>query len=133
MNTKILMTSSAIFLAIIGILFSFLPNEVMEYLNVEPNSISIIFLNILSALFLGFGILNWMAKGTLIGGIYNKPIVIGNLMHFGVGAIALIKVVFNNQTRPEIIISLTAVYLIFAILFAYVFFVNPTKNEKQKR
>ena len=133
MNTKILMTSSAIFLAIIGILFSFLPNEVMEYLNVEPNSISIIFLNILSALFLGFGILNWMAKGTLIGGIYNKPIVIGNLMHFGVGAIALIKVVFNNQTRPEIIISLTAVYLVFAILFAYVFFVNPTKTEKQKR
>ena len=126
----ILMTSSAIFLAIIGILFSFLPNEVMEYLNVEPNSISIIFLNILSALFLGFGILNWMAKGTLIGGIYNKPIVIGNLMHFGVGAIALIKVVFNNQTRPEIIISLTAVYLVFAILFAYVFFVNPAKIEK---
>ena len=127
------MTSSAIFLAIIGILFSFLPNEVMEYLNVEPNTITIIFLNILSALFLGFGILNWMAKGTLIGGIYNKPIVIGNLMHFGVGAIALIKVVFNNQTRPEIIISLTAVYLVFAILFAYVFFVNPTKTEKQKR
>ena len=130
MNTKILMTSSAIFLAIIGILFSFLPNEVMEYLNVEPNTITKIFLNILSALFLGFGILNWMAKGTLIGGIYNKPIVIGNLMHFGVGAIALIKVVFNNQTRPEIIISLTAVYLVFAILFAYVFFVNPAKIEK---
>jgi Fe2+ transport system protein B len=130
MNTKILMTSSAIFLAIIGILFSFLPNEVMEYLNVEPNSISIIFLNILSALFLGFGILNWMAKGTLFGGIYMKPIVIGILMDFGVGAIALIKVVFNNQTRPEIIISLTAVYLVFAILFAYVFFVNPAKIEK---
>ena len=130
MSPKILMTSSALLLACIGILLSFLPNEVMEYLNVEPNTITILFLNILSALYLGFGILNWMAKGTLIGGIYNRPIAIGNLMHFGVGAIALVKVVLNIQTHLEIIISLTVVYVIFAILFAYIFLTNPTKTEK---
>ena len=107
-----------------------MPNEVMEYLNIVSNTITILFLNLLSALYLGFGLLNWMAKGTLIGGIYNKPIAIGNLMHFGVGAIALFKVVFNIQTHPEIIISLTVVYVIFAILFAYVFLTNPTKREK---
>lgn len=130
MKTKILMTSSALFLAIIGILLSFLPNEIAEYLNVEPNVITILFLKILSALYLGFGILNWMAKGTLIGGIYNRPIAIGNLMHFGVGAIALVKVVSNIQTHSEIIIFLTVVYVIFSILFAYVFKTNPTKIEK---
>lgn len=84
----------------------------------------------MSALYLGFALLNWMAKGTLIGGIYNKPITIANLMHFGVGAIALIKVVSNIQMHQEIIISLTVVYVIFAILFAYFFFTNPTKIEK---
>jgi len=130
MNTKIVMTSSAILLASIGILLSFLPNEVIEYLNIESNTITILFLNLLSALYLGFGLLNWMAKGTLIGGIYNKPIAIGNLMHFGVGAITLVKVVLNIQTHPEIIISLTVVYVIFAILFAYIFLTNPTKTEK---
>ena len=127
MNTKILMTTSAIFLAIIGALLSFLPNEIATYFNVESNLITILFLQIMSALYLGFGILNWMAKGTLIGGIYNRPIAIGNLMHFGVGAIALVKVVSNIETHSEIIISLTAVYLIFALLFAYVFITNPTK------
>ena len=132
MNTKIVMTSSALFLATIGILLSFLPNEIVEYLNVEPNIITILFLNIMSALYLGFGILNWMAKGTLIGGIYNKPIAIGNLMHFGVGAIALVKVVSNIQTHSEIVISLTVVYVIFAILFVYIFRTNPTKTEKKK-
>ena len=132
MNTKILMTSSALFLATIGILLSFLPNEIVEYLNVEPNIITILFLKIMSALYLGFGILNWMAKGTLIGGIYNKPIAIGNLMHFGVGAIALVKVVSNIQTHSEIVISLTVVYMIFAILFVYIFRTNPTKTEKKK-
>ena len=130
MKTKILMTSSAIFLAIIGILLSFLPNEIADYLNVKPDIITILFLKILSALYLGFGILNWMAKGTLIGGIYNRPVAIGNLMHFGVGAIALIKIISSIQAHSEIIISLTAVYVIFAILFAYVFKTNPTKAEK---
>ena len=130
MNTKIVMTSSAIFLAVIGILLSFLPNEVMEYLNIESNTITILFLNLLSALYLGSGLLNWMAKGTLIGGIYNKPIAIGNLMYFGVGAIALVKVASSIQTHSEIIISLTIVYVIFVILFAYVFLTNPTKTEK---
>ena len=130
MNTKVLMTSSALFLAIIGILLSFLPKEILDYLNVEPNIITALFLKILSALYLGFGILNWMAKGTLIGGIYNRPIAIGNLMHFGVGAIALFKVASNTQTHSEIIISLTVVYVIFAILFAYVFRTNPAKAGK---
>ena len=81
-------------------------------------------------MYLGFGILNWMAEGTLIGGIYNKPIAIGNLMHFGVGAIVLVKVASNIQTQLEIIISLTIVYVVFVILFVYVFLVNPTKTEK---
>ena len=130
MNIKILMTSSALFLATIGILLSFLPNEIVEYLNVEPNIITILFLKIMSALYLGFGILNWMAKGTLIGGIYNRPIAIGNLMHFGVGAIALVKISSNVQIHSEIIISLSAVYVIFALLFAYVFRTNPTNTEK---
>jgi len=125
MNTKILMISSALFLAIIGILLSFLPNEIVDYLNVQPSIITILFLKILSALYLGFGILNWMAKGTLIGGIYNRPIAIGNLMHFGVGAITLVKVVSKIQSYSEIIISLTVVYVIFAILFTYVFRTNP--------
>lgn len=130
MNTKIIMTSSVIFLASIGILFSFLPNEVMDYLSIESIAITRLFFNLISALYLGFALLNWMAKGTIIGGIYNRPIAIANLMHFGVGAIALVKVVSNIQIHQEIIISLTIVYVIFALLFAFIFLKNPTKTEK---
>lgn len=132
MNTKIVMTSSALFYGVIGIIFSFLPNEIAGYLNVESNIITILFLKIMSALYLGFGILNWMARGTLIGGIYNKPIAFGNLMHFCVGAITLVKVVSNIKTHLEIVILLTLVYVIFAILFVYIFRTNPTKTEKKK-
>ena len=126
MKTKFLMTSSALFCVIIGILLLFLPNEIAEYLNVEPTIITILFLKILSALYLGFGILNWTVKGSLIGGIYNRPIALGNLLHFVVGSIELVKVISNIQTHKEIIIFLTALYIIFGVLFAYVLKNNPT-------
>ena len=126
MKTKLLMTSSALFCGIIGILLLFLPNEILEYLNVEPTIITILFLKILSALYLGFGILNWTVKGSLIGGIYNRPIALGNLLHFVVGSIELVKVISNIQTHREIIIFLTALYIIFGLLFAYVLKNNPT-------
>ncbi len=132
MNTKILLTSSAIFLGLIGIGLSFLPKEALIYLNVDTNLILALLLQILGSLYLGFGILNWMAKGSLIGGIYNRPIAIGNFMHFGVGAITLAKVVYGIQENAVIIISLTIVYLIFAISFAYVFMTNPSKIGAEK-
>ena len=126
MKTKLLMTSSALFCGIIGTLLLFLPIEIAAYLSVEPTISAILFLKILSAIYLGFGILNWTAKGTLIGGIYNKPIVLGNLLHFAVGAIELIKVISNTQIHREIFIFLTVFYVIFALLFAYVIKTNPT-------
>ncbi len=132
MNVKILMTASALFSGVLGISFIFFPDDIVSYLGIEANTITLIFLQLLSSLYLGFAILNWMAKGTLIGGIYNRPIAIGNFMHFGVGAITLVKLVFNIQVHTEIIILLTILYVIFAIAFAYVFMTNPSKIAAEK-
>ena len=82
-------------------------------------------MQILGALFLGFGLMNWMAKGSIIGGIYNKPLVIGNLMHFAVGAITLLKVAYNLKNAKEILIPLTIFYTIFALAFFITFKTNP--------
>ncbi len=131
MNTKILMISSSIFLGTLGITFSFIPDEIISSLSVTPNQISTLSLQLLGALYLGFAMLNWMAKGSLIGGIYNRPISIGNFMHFAVGALALIKIITKIHTHSEIVISLTIVYSVFAILFGYVFRTNPSSIEKK--
>jgi len=94
LNTKTVLTVSAIFLGLFGIGLSFLPNEIVMYLNIEADPVLPLLLQLMGSLYLGFGIMNWMVKGSLIGGIYNKPIAIGNFMHFGVGAITLGKNVF---------------------------------------
>ncbi len=132
-NSKILMTISALFLGIIGILFSFLPEEIMDFLKIEPNDITILFFQLLSALYLGFGILNWMSKGTLIGGIYNRPIALANLMNFGVGSIALVKITNRIQIHSIPFLFLTIVYIVFAILFLLIFRKNPSEVEKNEK
>jgi len=132
LNTKTVLTVSAIFLGLFGIGLSFLPNEIVMYLNIEADPVLPLLIQLMGSLYLGFGIMNWMVKGSLIGGIYNKPIAIGNFMHFGVGAITLGKNVFGIKVYTEFIISLTVIYAVFALSFAYIFMTNPGKIGAKK-
>jgi len=126
MNTRSLMMISAIFLAVNGFGFTFFPNEIAGLLINDDNYIFILILQILGALYLGFSILNWMSKASLIGGIYNKPILIGNLLHFFTASMALIKLAFKVETNLQLIFSYTIIYSLFTLFFGYVFFTNPS-------
>ncbi len=125
MNTKALMIISAIFLAINGFGFTFFPNEIAGLLINTDNYILILILQILGALYLGFSILNWTAKASLIGGIYNKPILLGNLLHFFTASITLIKLTLDFQDN-QLIFAYTIMYSLFTLSFGYVFFTNPS-------
>ena len=132
MNTKILMSASAIILAVIGVLLSFLPHEILEYAHVSSVSGLPLILQLLGAAYLGFAMLNWMARGNLIGGIYSRPIAIGNLMHFLVGGMALLKTASANSDSIELWMA-AAVYTIFAILYARVTFTHPIREANTKQ
>jgi hypothetical protein len=126
MTTKTLMIISAIFLAVNGFGFTFFPNEISVLLINDDNHIFILILQILGALYLGFSILNWMSKTNLIGGIYSKPLLIGNLLHFFTASMALIKLTFKVETNLQLIFSYTIIYSLFTLFFGYVFFTNPS-------
>lgn len=128
MNTKLLMTASAVFMGLIGIALSFMPDEVLGTLDQVPNPTLALILQLTGALYFGFAITNWMAKTVLIGGIYSRPLSIGNFSHFFIAGLALIKSSVNSNTSSTYIIILTIIYVIFAILFGYVFFTNPIKK-----
>ena len=121
------MTASAIILGATGILLTFMPQEASNFLHLT-DSTAILF-QILGALYFGFAILNWTAKANLIGGIYSRPVCIGNFTHFLIGGLALIKLVLHNNNGNSILIC-TILYFIFAILFGYVLFANPTLIKK---
>jgi hypothetical protein len=70
--------------------------------------------------------LDWMAKESVIGGIYNRPIAIGNLVHFLVAGLALVKAVAAGQRSAPLLV-LAAVYALLAIAFARIAFgASPT-------
>ena len=75
--------------------------------------------------------MNWMAKGVLIGGIYSRPLAIGNFAHFLIGAIALVKYAFGFQDVAVWVLA--AVYTGFALAFGYVFFTHPVKESPSTR
>lgn len=130
MNPKLIMITSALLLGIAGIGFTFLSQEASKSLNIETNQLSILFFQILGALYLSFAILNWMSKNIIIGAIYGKPLIIGNLIHFLVGALALIKILPNTEANFKFILVLTLLYSVMACSFGYLMLSNPKVVNK---
>jgi hypothetical protein len=124
MNTKLLMILSAIFMAGLGACASFLPQEIASHFGARANSQAVLLLQIVGALYLGFAILNWMAKGVLIGGIYSRPVALGNFLHFAVVSVVLMKAVAAGFRAPEILVA-AAIYSFIAIGFGRVVFTSP--------
>lgn len=129
MNTKLLMTTSSLFMGLIGITLTFIPDEVLKTLGQTPTSTLNLILQLTGALYFGFSITNWMAKTVLIGGIYARPLSIGNFSHFLIAGLALIKVSMNATIASAYIYALTVFYIIFAILFGYVFITHPKQRQ----
>jgi len=123
MNTKLLLGASAVVMGVAGVAASFLPHEILAMFGSGSGGMHPVFIQLLGALLFAFAMANWAAKGSLIGGIYNRPLALGNLTHFVMGALALGKA--TMQTSSPAMIAATAAYAIFAVAFAMVFFRSP--------
>jgi hypothetical protein len=121
MNTKVLMVSSALVMAALGVAATFLPQEIIAALGGGGGRTLPLLVQVLGATYLGFAMLNWMAKESLIGGIYSRPVSMGNFLHFAVAGIALVKAVVAGE-RALIVLACTAIYVVFAVAFGAVVF-----------
>lgn len=130
MNTKLIMTASAVMLGAVGIAFIFIPEEILHLLSSETNVSSLLLLQIMGALYFGFAMLNWMSRNSVIGGIYNKPVAVANYAHFFAGGIALAKALLKNPALPSLLWVIAAVYLLFAVIFVWIFYKNPSAPKQ---
>ena len=129
MNTKSLMTLSAMILALIGISLIFLPKEILDYLELSVSETLQLLMQIIGSFYFAFAILNWMSKGSIIGGIYNRPIAMANLTHFVIAGLALIKGILANPSLSYVIWSIAIIYSMFAIFFGIVAFRHPVSEN----
>lgn len=123
------MTLSAVLLGLLGVVLTFLPQESATYLGLPKTDP--VLLQMLGAVYVGFALVNWTAKANLIGGIYGKPIALGNFTHFMIGTLTLIKWVLLN-TATIIWVVITVLYSIFALVFGYILFTHPKLKSKDK-
>jgi Na+-driven multidrug efflux pump len=128
MNSKLLMSLSSIFMLLVGIVLTFLPDEFSKSLTENPSIVLVTSLKFLGTFYLSFGLMNWMLKGATIGGIYNRPVVIANMLHFVMTFFILIRSLLNSDHVNNYIIILTVVYFLFAALFAKKMMSDPLKE-----
>lgn len=125
MNTKLIMSVTAIFLALISLSLTFAPDHVMHAFGIPDSIVVRLMFQLLGALYFAFAMLNWMAKGAIIGGIYNRPIAIANLSHFVIGGLALTKAVIGNHQLPLVLSVLAGIYMVAAVVFWLVMSRHP--------
>lgn len=124
MNTRLLLGSTAWTLGTAGFCVLLLPQEVLGLFDVAPTGPLPVLMQLLAAALFAFAMVNWTARGTTVGGIYGRPIAIGNLTHFFVGGMTLLSAVLNGRTEP-VVLMLLLVYGGFALAFGVVFFRSP--------
>lgn len=130
MNTRLLMSASALVLALLGLPCVFAPDAVLKQLTGGTSAPAELLVQVTGALYMGFAGLNWMGKANLIGGIYGRPVAIGNLMHFLVATIALLKFAAHASSAPLWVLA--GVYAILAVAFGLIVFGNPLRAADPK-
>jgi hypothetical protein len=126
-NTRLLLTLSAAFTAALGVAASFLPQEILAHVGSTADWFAVLVLQISGALYLGFAILDWMARANLTGGIYGRPIALANFMQFAVVAIVLVKIVMTGRSEAWLLAG-TASDALFAAWWGLVLFTSPSAS-----
>ena len=121
MNTKLLMTSSALILGLAGTLSLFMPDLVLSAQGVTVTDAMSMLVQLMGALYFAFALMNWTAKDGMIGGIYSRPVSLGNFAHFFAGALLLVKFQFSSEFNWMGFIVMS-VYVFYAICFYWLVF-----------
>ena len=120
MHTRALMIISAAFLATLGLATSFAAEEILSVHGATPDTSTILLIRMMGALYVGFALLNWTARGVLIGGIYSRPVAFGNFAHFTMVGIMLTKAAIVHGATQ--LAASAFVFSIFAVWFGLVLF-----------
>jgi hypothetical protein len=126
-HTKILMMLSAVFLALLGVATSYFPEKVLATHGTVPDNATLLLVQMMGAVYLGFALLNWTARGVLMGGIYARPVALGNFLHFAMVGMMLARAAISHGVVQ--LATSAAVFSAFAIWFGIVLFRAPVAGR----
>ncbi len=113
----------------LGLATTFAPQELLHYTGNPAQTVPVLAIQTAGALYLGFAILNWMAKDNAIGGIYSRPVALGNFLHFLLVSTTLLSLVRRGVGEP-LLLLVTVLYALFAIGFGLLVFGKSPSSAK---
>lgn len=127
--TKTIQSINAGLCGLLGLLFSFLPQEILQTLGSEGIQTTMFLIKVIGAFYLSWAILNYMIRDITLGGIYGRPIIISNLAHYGVCAVLLIKELpVSIGLKPYLFIGI-AVNCTMSVAYLRILKFDPTQKH----
>lgn len=133
MYTKLIMTACSATLGMTGLVLTFAPDLALTQLAINTSKPATLLMQLLGALYFGFAMLNWMTRSNLLGGIYGRPVVVGNFTHFVIAGLALLKALLADPNLSKLLWIAGAAYGIFSVAFGLILFTHPIKKDAKDK
>lgn len=128
MSSRTILTITSILLFAAGGLAVFAADEVAGLMDLEVSFETRMFAEFAGIGMLALAIQNWMSRGRPIGGVYARPLGLGNLLFFSSSALTLGRYL-AAETLPIEAIALCGLFALLAVAFAWlVFFSRPAAD-----
>lgn len=128
MPGRLILSFSAIVLFIAGGATLFAPDELARAIDPSASHSASVIVQLLGSGFLGFALVNWMSRRNRIGGIYARPLGMGNLLLFATAALTLGKGAVA-ENLPAAGIGLCLVPALVAGSFAWLVFAHDPVSD----
>ena len=129
MPGRLILTISAIVLFVAGGAALFAPDELARSIDAAASRGLAVVIQLLGSGFLGFALINWMSRGNRIGGIYARPLGMGNLLLFSTAALTLGRASATAKL-PAGGIELCALLAVLAASFGWLVFAHDPLSQE---
>src|SRR5688572_15430765 len=123
MSSRAVSTLSALLLGIFGAVLLFAGDEVARRIAPGAAPVVDVVVQLLGGAWLGVATIDWFTRGLAIGGIYGRPIVLGNLTLYLVTAATTLKAAHASPADPLLLVGLAAA--IMTVLYTRLLFRSP--------
>jgi hypothetical protein len=128
MPGRLILTFSAIVLFIGGGATLFAPDELARALGPSASRGLAVIIQLAGSGLLGFALTNWMSRRNRIGGIYARPLAMGNLLLFSTAALTLGKAAATDSL-PVAATGVCVVLAVLAASFAWLVFAHDPLSD----
>lgn len=129
-STRWTMIASASILLAHGIVLLFAPEYLFKLFDFNIGPEGSVTAQLFGAALIGFGLMNWTARGLVLGGVYGRALVYGNFAHSLVGFFVGIREGLNGLSNEYFWIEVV-LYLVFAVVFGLMLFRGPVPQTTE--